>query len=105
VLVVDLDTLGSVDLLHLVDQVLLGGTDATDVQDFLGVERALGQLRAGFDCGPAAHPELGVTRDRVDRLAIARVQHQSTTFGVFDQGDNTLGVGEHRFPLRGPRFE
>jgi hypothetical protein len=49
VLVVDVDALGLVDLLDLVDEVHLGLRPAADLEQLVRVQRALVELRAGLD--------------------------------------------------------
>ena len=70
VLVVDVHTLGPVDLLDLVDQVALHRLAALDAQDVLRVRRALGEEVAGARPPAVLDAEPGGVRDRV--LALLR---------------------------------
>ena len=56
VLVVDVDALATIDLLDLFDEVPLGGSHAANFEDFLGVERAFGELGSGSDLLALGHP-------------------------------------------------
>src|SRR5262249_61243267 len=83
VLVVHADALGPVDLLDLLDQVLLRLADALDVEQLLGVHRALGNgvarrdlLAVGDDqAGAGGHRDrvLGVVADDRDPAGVLLV--------------------------------
>ena len=78
VLVVDRHALLPVHLLHLVDEVLLGGPDALDLEDLLRVERGLlvtDELVAGDDLG-AVHETGREVRPQRHRVRAPRCRRR-----------------------------
>src|ERR687887_1208348 len=65
VLVVDVDALGLVDLLHLLDEVHLGRRPAAQLEQLVRVQRALVELRARLDLLALDHVQARVARERV----------------------------------------
>ena len=66
-LIGDCYTLASVDLLDLLDEVVLYLGSATDLEELLWVEWAIGERVARANAVAALHQELGVVRDWVLR--------------------------------------
>ena len=64
-LVVDVHALGLVDLLYLANEVELGVGPAADVEQLMGVDRALVELRAGGDLVARGHVQARPLRERV----------------------------------------
>ena len=73
-LVVDRHTLLAVDVLHLVDQVLLGRAGAEDAQHLLGVDRADDELGADLDVLAVGDQQARALADRVGVLVAAVVR-------------------------------
>ncbi len=102
-LVVDRHTLLAVHPLHLVDEVLLGGTRAEDAKDLLGVDRALDELVTHVDVVTVGDEQARTLAHRVRVLlgAVVRREQDATRLvgvldldaagGLGDRGD-TLGV-------------
>ena len=72
VLVVDVHALGLVDLLHLLDEVLLGLGPAAELEQVVRVQRALVELRAGLDLLALVDEQARPPRERVAVLLAAR---------------------------------
>ena len=106
VLVVDVDALGAVDLLHLVDQVDLDRGAAADRQQVGRVERALVELLADLDFVAVGDVQAGPQREGVAVLLAARLgdDHFQRFVGLFDR-DFAGGLGHLRQALRFTRLE
>ena len=72
VLVVDVDALGLVDLLDLLDEVLLGLGASADRQQLVRVQRPLVELRAGLDLLAVGDEQPRAARERVAVLLAGR---------------------------------
>src|SRR3954454_5411529 len=112
VLVVDRHALLPVHLLHLVDEVLLGGPDAVDVENLLRVPGRLdvaGELGARHDLGTVhdAGGKVRAHRDRVDLLLTVVGDHRDGALALLAlaEADDTGVLGERRRALRGAGLE
>ena len=106
VLVVDVDALGAVHLLHLVDQVDLDRGTAADRQQVGRVERAVVELLTDLDLVAVGDVEAGPQRERVARLFAARLgdDHFQGFVGFVDR-DFARGLGHLGKALRFTRLE
>ena len=84
VLVVDVHALGHVDLLHLLDEVLLGLRAPADRQQLVRVQRPLVELRAGLDALAVLDEQPRAARERVTVLLAGVVGD--------DDGQRLVGV-------------
>ena len=92
VLVVDVDALGLVDLLDLLDEVLLGLGAPADRQQLVRVDRALVELRAGADLLAGAHEQARAPREGVAVLLAGLVGDDDgqRLVGLLDRDDPVL---------------
>ena len=106
VLVVDVHALGLVDLLHLLDEVLLGLGPPADGEQLVRVERALVELRAGLDLLAGAHEQARAPREGVAVLLAGLVgdHDRQGLVGLLDRDDAVL-LGDLREALRLARLE
>ena len=77
-LVVDRHALVAVDPLHLVDEVLLDGADALDLEELLGIAGTLDQRVAGDDLVAVGDLEATLPVDRVGVLLAVVADDRST---------------------------
>ena len=101
VLVVDVDALGLVDLLHLLDEVHLGRGPAAQREQLVRVQGALVELRAGLDLLALAHVQARPARERVAVLLAGLVgdDHGARLVGVLDR-HHAADLGDLRQALR-----
>ncbi len=101
----DLDALAAVDLLDLVDQVLLAGSNATDLQDLLGIQGTLGQLGAGLDGVAVGHPQPGSPAHRILGFAFLGIDHDPAALFVVDDLGGATDLGHDGLALGGTSLE
>ena len=108
-LVVDVDTLGPVHLLHLIDQVALACPNTPNLEHLLRVERTLGQLGPGNDDVAFADPQPGPARQLVRHLFVILVTNHGdvTEIGllVLVEAYDATDLSKDRLALRSPRLE
>ena len=105
-LVVDLDTLGAIDLLHLVDQVPLRDRRAGRAQQVGGVQRAGSQRLALIDTVTILEEKVRATRELVllGLPVIGDDRHLGPAVGVLDL-DPPRDLANARHALRLARLE
>ena len=105
-LVVDVDALGLVDLLHLLDEVLLGLGPATDCQQLVRVERPLVELRAGLDLVPGGDVDPRTPRELMAMLLAGLIgdHDRERLVGLLDR-DHAILLGDLRQALWLARLE
>ncbi len=86
-LVVDLHTLRAVHLLHLIDQVLLGGAHAADLEHLLRIQRTLGELIAGLDDIAIGEPQPRAAGERIFDIAVTSLDDGAPALLVIDHTD------------------
>ena len=106
VLVVDVHALGHVDLLHLLDEVLLGLRAAADRQQLVRVQRPLVELLAGLDALARLDEHARAARERVAMLLAGVVgdDDRQRLVGLLDR-DRAVLLGDLRQALRLARLE
>ena len=106
-LVVDRHALVAVHLLHLVHEVLLGGSHALDLEQFLGIPGTLDDGVAGPDLLPVGDLKTGARRDRVGILVtvVSDDEDLAATAVVLTDPDYAGGTSQRGLALRGASLE
>src|SRR5699024_10484794 len=107
VLIVDLNTLETVNSLHLAEHVVLYGTNAFDTKDIVRIYRTFCQLVSGFQIISVLNLDTGTVWDQISlRFSALIVCHNDLTFllCIFQCG-NTFDLCDDGKTLRLPCLE